>query len=63
MAANLDLVGRIDGNETTVLQYANCPQGVDVELWTLVGGSHIPFPWVDSGLDSIVDWMIDHQRL
>lgn len=63
MAANLDLVGSVDGNETTVLQYSNCPQGVDVELWTLVGGPHVPFPWVNSGLDSIVDWMIDQQRL
>lgn len=63
LGANLDIVGNIDGDETTVLRYGNCPQGVDVELWTLVGGPHIPAPWVDSGIESIIDWLIDHQRL
>jgi polyhydroxybutyrate depolymerase len=63
MGANLDVLRGIEGAETTVLSYPDCPEDVDMELWTLVGGPHIPFPWVDSAIDSIVDWMIDHQRL
>jgi len=61
-APNLDVVGSIAGAETTVLQYAGCPAGVDVDFWTLVGGPHIPLPWVPSALDAVVDWMTDHRR-
>ena len=63
MASALDVSGSIDGDETMVLQYTNCPESVNVELWTMVGGEHIPGPWVDSATESILDWMIDHQRL
>jgi polyhydroxybutyrate depolymerase len=62
MAANIDVFGNDNGAETTVLQYPGCPAGVDVNLWTLVGGPHIPVPWVPSALDSMVDWAIDHRR-
>jgi poly(3-hydroxybutyrate) depolymerase len=62
MAPNLDLVESIAGAETTVLQYSGCPEGVDVDLWTLVGASHRPFPWAPGALDSMVDWMIEHPR-
>jgi polyhydroxybutyrate depolymerase len=63
MAPDLDVLGSVDGSETTVTQYTDCPEGIDVELWTMVGGPHIPFPWVDSAVDSVLDWMTDHQRL
>jgi polyhydroxybutyrate depolymerase len=62
MAANIDVVGNLAGAETTVLQYPGCPTGVDVKLWSLVGAPHIPFPWVPSAIDSVVDWVIDHRR-
>ncbi len=61
-APNLDVIGSIAGAETLVLQYSGCPAGVDVDWWTLVGAPHIPFPWVPSALDSMVDWMIEHPR-
>jgi polyhydroxybutyrate depolymerase len=59
---NLDVVGNIDGTETTVLNYPDCDEGTRVEFWTIVGGPHIPFPWVASAQDSYVDWLIDHPR-
>jgi polyhydroxybutyrate depolymerase len=61
-AANIDLVRNITGAETTVLHYTGCPAGIDVDLWTIVGGPHVPGPWVPSALDSMVDWVIDHRR-
>lgn len=61
-APNLDVVGNIDGAETTVLKYFDCTEGIDVDLWTLVGAGHIPFPMVASALDSIVDWIMEHPR-
>lgn len=30
------------GNETTQRRYEDCPDQADVELWTILGGSHIP---------------------
>jgi polyhydroxybutyrate depolymerase len=62
MAPNLDVLGAVEGVETTVLEYNDCAAGTDVTLWTLVGGPHIPFPWVASSLDLMVDWIIDHRR-
>ncbi len=62
IAPNIDVVGSIAGAETTVLQYSGCPEGVDVDFWTLVGAPHIPGPWVASALDSMVNWMLGHRR-
>ncbi|MFK8048059.1 MAG: PHB depolymerase family esterase [Halioglobus sp.] len=62
MQDNLDVVGNIEGAESTVLNYSNCSEGIDVEFWTIVGGPHIPFPWVPSAQDLYVDWLIDHPR-
>jgi len=62
MASNLDVLGGVEGAETTVLEYKECAEGTDTTLWTLVGGPHIPFPWVASSLDLMVDWIIDHPR-
>ena len=62
MASNLDVLGGIAGAETEVLEYTDCADGTDVTLWTLVGGPHIPFPWVASSLDLMTDWIVDHRR-
>ncbi len=62
MLGNRDLVENLDGSESTVLSYSDCETGAEVELWTIVEGSHVPFPWVPSGLDSFVDWLLSHQR-
>ena len=62
MQANIDVLENLEGEETTVRAYTDCAEGVDVELWTLIGGPHIPFPWVASALDSMVGWILDHSR-
>jgi polyhydroxybutyrate depolymerase len=61
-APNLDVVESIDGAETEVLEYSACAPGVDVTLWTMVDAPHIPFPWVATSLDLMVDWVTDHAR-
>lgn len=38
----LDLDSSVDGPETAVSSFAGCPPGVDVSLWTVRGGSHVP---------------------
>ena len=38
----LDLVSDVDGEETTAQSFPDCPPGVDVELWTMEGGDHVP---------------------
>lgn len=62
MPPNIDVLGGDDGAETTVLSYADCADGADVELWTLLGAPHIPFPYNAEALDAVVDWLILHQR-
>jgi polyhydroxybutyrate depolymerase len=66
IAPSLDVVetvaGNIDSAETTVLEYPDCAEGVDVALWTIVGAGHGPGPWVPSALDAVVDWIIEHPR-
>jgi polyhydroxybutyrate depolymerase len=38
----LDLVPSLAGDETHVASYAGCPPGIDVQLWTIQGGGHVP---------------------
>jgi polyhydroxybutyrate depolymerase len=38
----LDLDSSLAGEETTVETYAGCPANVDVQLWSIQGGSHRP---------------------
>jgi polyhydroxybutyrate depolymerase len=57
----IDLVRDLDGAETTTQLVDGCPDGVGVELWTIVGGGHIP-NFVDGGGVSIIDWLIAHPR-
>jgi polyhydroxybutyrate depolymerase len=52
-AKNLDQ-GR--GMETNVTRYASCKKGRDVELWTIVGGSHLP-NLTSSFRPDLIDWL------
>ena len=38
----LDLDTGLTGAETVEKAYAGCPSGIDVELWTIQGGAHVP---------------------
>jgi polyhydroxybutyrate depolymerase len=42
MGASLDLDTALAGAETTVAKRDGCPPGVGLELWTIMGGTHIP---------------------
>jgi polyhydroxybutyrate depolymerase len=37
-----DIDSTLPGNETQVQAYGGCPAGIDVQLWTIHGGGHIP---------------------
>lgn len=58
----VDLVANIDGAETSKTAWPDCLQGTEVEFWTINNGPHIPGPWMQSGLDSFVDWLLQHPR-
>ncbi len=56
----LDLNTSIAGKETTNYAYA-CPRGIDVQLWSVDGGTHSPS--VSKGFSSLVTaWMLRHHR-
>jgi polyhydroxybutyrate depolymerase len=38
----LDLDSNLAGNETQISAYGSCPSGIDVQLWTIQGGAHVP---------------------
>ncbi|MFK8050069.1 MAG: PHB depolymerase family esterase [Halioglobus sp.] len=59
---NIDLDGSIPGSETSILAFPDCEENVEVELWTIAEAPHEPSPWEAGGLDSFVDWLIDHPR-
>jgi len=58
-AGTLDLDSGLDGAETTIDRYTGCPTGIDVELWTIVGGAHIPTLRNDVYLP-MWSWLADH---
>ena len=60
--AALDLDAGLPGAETQVTRYASeCERGGSAELWTIVGGSHIPLLSDDfSGL--VIDFLYAHPK-
>jgi polyhydroxybutyrate depolymerase len=58
----LDLDGEVPGAETTVTRWeTGCDPGLDVELRTIVGGSHIPTPTPDF-TPGIAAWLLAHAK-
>jgi len=56
----IDLSPRFDGVDTSVLRYsAGCAAGVEVELWTIMGGRHSPSLLPDWG-ERLVGWLLSH---
>jgi polyhydroxybutyrate depolymerase len=58
---NLDLDSVLVGAETTQQHESSCPSGVDVALWTIVGGSHLPNVTTDFHTD-VWRWMAAHPQ-
>ena len=58
----LDLTGDVDGAETVPRRYtAGCAPGIDVELWTMRGGAHVP-DFNAEYTRQILDWLFAHRR-
>ena len=58
----LDLEGEIQGMETTVQQFSeNCLPGGSSELWTIVGGSHIP-TISEAFTRKVIEWLFAHPK-
>ncbi len=58
----MDLESMIAGSETTVDRYVDGCVGAQAELWTIVGGGHIP-TITDAFAPSLFDWFLAHRRL
>jgi polyhydroxybutyrate depolymerase len=58
----LDLESDIEGAETIVSAYQGCAEGVDVQLDTIEGGSHVPILIHDSVGSQVFDWLLAHSR-
>lgn len=59
--APFDFDTRLGGPETLPRDYAGCPPGVSVSLWTVAGGSHLPSPSRD-GMTALWAWMAAHRK-
>ena len=60
-APPLDLEASIPGDETTVTKYGGCKSGGHVELWSVVGGGHIPLISTAFTPD-VIQFLYDHPR-
>ena len=58
----IDIDGAIPGNETTAKRYAGCPAGIGVELWTIVGGPHVPSPLAADFPATVWTWLAAHPK-
>lgn len=60
--ATLDLDVVLPGNETVVQQYGACPAGIDVQLWTIQGGAHIPSLGYPGWGDAVWGFLSTHPK-
>lgn len=57
----IDIDTGLDGAETLVTAFDECPEGVGVELWRIRDGGHLPS--VDEHFsEAVVGWLLAHQR-
>lgn len=57
----LDLGAALPGDETDVSRFDGCPAGGAVELWTVVGGTHI-LPLTSAFTPSVVEFLFAHPK-
>ena len=58
----LDLDREIEGDETTVTRFENgCRAGGSSELWTILGGSHVP-RLSEAFNRNVVEWLLAHPK-
>jgi polyhydroxybutyrate depolymerase len=57
----LDIDPDVAGSETAIDAYGGCPQGIDVQLWTMRGSGHSPN--LTPGFNTrVVDWLYTHPK-
>jgi polyhydroxybutyrate depolymerase len=56
----LNLMAGVAGDETAVTVHEGCPQGIDVQLDTIEGGTHVPALIQQSVGTDILDWLLAH---
>ncbi len=56
-----DLDRALAGNETTVMRYDQCAPGGATELWTIVGGRHVP-TISSSFSEQVIDFLFAHPK-
>lgn len=57
-----DLEASLPGHETGVLEYTvGCQRGGSAELWTILGGTHVPL-LSDSYGAQLVEWLLAHPK-
>lgn len=61
MGANIDLTPDTEGAETERYHYNGCPEGVDVVLYKMIGGSHSA-TFQDNAWGDVLDWLTAHHR-
>lgn len=61
IARNVDLDAATPGAESEVFRAGGCPAGIDVELWTVHGGRHVPNPTA-ALRDRIRSFLFKHPR-
>jgi polyhydroxybutyrate depolymerase len=59
----LDLDTTLVGAETAESAYAGCPSGIDVELWTIAGGSHVPILATPTWAREVYGFFSAHPKL
>lgn len=58
---SIDLDVLLPGDETAVQRYQGCPGTTDVQLWSIVGGGHLP-AFGDQFARALWTWMSAHPR-
>ena len=60
-AASLDLTTDITGLDTVITRFTTCPPGGAVELWSIIGGSHVPNLSTEFS-PRVIDWLLAHPK-
>jgi polyhydroxybutyrate depolymerase len=58
----VDLEATIESAETSIFAVSDCPAGVDVELWTINGGSHIP-GFTPEFASATISFLLSHPKV
>ena len=57
----IDIDQAVDGAETTVSVHGGCDPGGSAELWTIVGGEHVP-ALSEDWPERILDWLLERSK-